>query len=103
MSNEMIPRDLRRSMIIRAALDIAETVGFQMVTSEAIARKVHCSDALVRQHFSTLALHDAMMEAAVTTDRLRIIAQGLLARHPAALAAPFDQRVRAAESITDDE
>ena len=94
-----IEGDVRRQMIVSAALDLAETVGFQQVTSEAVARRVACSDALVRQHFGTAALQTAMMTEAVRTIRLTVIAQGLAVSHPVALDAPLGLRQAAAAAL----
>ena len=93
------PGDKRRQMIVEAAIYFAEGVGFQRVTSDIIATKLGCSDGLVRQYFPAPELQAAIIEEAVRVGNLLVVGQGLAARHPAALSAPLELRVRAADAM----
>jgi len=89
----------RRDQIVRSALELSGVIGYQQITSQSVANRAKCSSALVRLYFDGPSLKDAVMVAAVETERLRVVAQGMACGHPLALAAPRDLRERAAYSL----
>jgi AcrR family transcriptional regulator len=89
------PKD-RRLLLTEAMLDEAEQRGFQNITRQAIADRAGCSPNLVSNYFKTMPqLRRSLMRAAVTRERLAIIAQGIVARDENALAASEELRARA--------
>lgn len=100
MSTKLAPAD-RKQQILTAALAIAETVGYQNITREAIAERVGVSHSLVNLYFVVMAeLKSAVIREAVRVRNYPVIAQGLVAKEPAAVdAAPILKR-RALASLT---
>ncbi len=70
------------------------------MTREAIATRAGVAFGSINHEFGTIdKLRDAVMEDAVTNERLDIIAQGLADGHPLARAAPDDLRTRAVRAL----
>lgn len=92
--------DERRTLIMQAAMKEAEKNGFDKVRRVAIARRVDCSESLVRHYFETLPqLQRQIMGEAIRTENLRVIAQGLVAKHPRCKKLPDDLKQKALSSI----
>lgn len=89
----------RRQRLLEAALAVAERLGFQGVASPDVAASAACSDGFVRQMLPAGSLPDEILREAIRVGNLLVLAQGLAVRHPIALAAPPDMRVRAAEVL----
>lgn len=89
----------RRLAMIEAGLALARQHGFTRVSRSMVARKVGCSDSLLSSWWTAEQFQSEVMYEAVDRGMLDIIAQGLVARHPAAINAPFCLRSRAAEYI----
>lgn len=95
--------DIRKASIIAAAVRCAERAGFHQVTREMVAGEAGCSPALITYYWLGMGpLMDDVMELAVATPLLGIVAHGLAARHPAALGAPQTVREAAAGALVDD-
>lgn len=89
------PATLREDMIA-AALTVARTKGYNTMTRDAIAAACGCSAGQVTTILGTMPqLRRAVMRAAITRRDLPVIAQGVVARDPNALAAPRELRERA--------
>jgi AcrR family transcriptional regulator len=89
-----------RATILEAAMPLAERHGYQHVSRAMIAAATGVSETLVSYYWTPAdAFHSAILERAASTGNLRVLAQGLIARHPAALAAPRAIRVAAAKAI----
>jgi AcrR family transcriptional regulator len=74
--------------LIDAALRVAERVGWQSMTRDAVAQEAGCSAALVSHHLGTMdALRRTVMRAAVTRRVARVVAEGIIARDRHALRA----------------
>lgn len=72
-----------------AAMRLARSCGYRNVTRQDIAKSVRCSVSLVSYHFGDCAqLYAEIMEEAIREKDTRILAQGLIALDPVALAAP---------------
>lgn len=75
--------DTRREQILNAAVKEAEKVGFNKVSRVAIAQRANCSEGLVRHYFATLPqLQRTILGEAIRVNNDRIIAQGIIAKHP---------------------
>lgn len=90
----------RKKRMLKAALNLAHTRGYRRVTRKEIAETLLCSTSLVTYHFRTCSrLYTEIMKEAVLTEDLKVIAQGLIARDPAALAAPSKLKFRALRGV----
>lgn len=94
-----LPRADREAQLVALALDLAEAHGFERVTKELLAHAAGCAPSNVSRYWTASSLQSRIMDEAVETRRLRVVAQGLAVRHPAALAAPLRLRRAAALSI----
>lgn len=84
-----LPPSERTQQILSAALNVAERQGFSCITAADIGHAAGVAPSLVTYHLALVgALRDRIMQEAVNTCRLRVIAQGLAVSHPVALAAP---------------
>lgn len=91
----------RDNRILNAALELAETEGYQWITREAVAAKAGVSPGTINNVFSTMrGLKRAVLSAAVDRRLLPIVAQGLADRHEIALAADAETRAAAAALLT---
>ena len=93
-------REAARSALLIAALQEAQSVGYQMVTLEAAAARCGRSVGWACNLLRSDELQEALMRAACDGRVLRVIAQGLATGHPAALALPEDVRRAAGEAIS---
>lgn len=94
--------DVRREQILSAAMTLAEAEGFQNVRRDAVAIKAKVSQGLVNLYFGNMdALRTALMARAVQSGNVRVIAQGLIGKHPEALKASQAVRSLAAGQVFD--
>ena len=92
------PKD-RKADILAAAVRMSALHGYHRVTREDIALAAKCSPTLVTHYFSTMTyLRRAIMRAAIHTQCLAVVAQGLAMADPVAQKAP--QAVRDAAVAT---
>lgn len=97
---ERLPAAARRDQILDAAMPLAEVLGFTGVSRAAVAEVLGIHETLVSYYWTPAeTFHAAIMERAVATGNLRVLTQGLVARHPVALAAPSGLRRMAAASL----
>lgn len=90
----------RRRELLDAALALATEGHYMRVSRYAIAKRAGCSDSLIQHHLGTMCkLRRAVMRAAVMTECLPVIAQGIVAKDPQALKAPAALRERALTSV----
>lgn len=95
-----VQREARRRALLTAALQEAETVGYQNITRRAVASRAGVANGAVNHEFGTMVdLRDALMNEAVSLRLLPIVAQGLASGHPAARNAPADLRNEAARDL----
>jgi len=96
----MNPERTRKTLILSAALQLAERGGFANMTREAIAARANVSTGLVSQHFGTMKeLRRAVIGEAIRCANLDVVAQALAAGHPRAQSAPEELRRAAALSL----
>ena len=89
----------RKRELIAAGMALAEEHGFDRVTRDMVAKATGVSVGLVSWYWNAIEYQTALMDEAVATGGLLIVAQGLAAKHPAALAAPFEMRAAAANLL----
>lgn len=86
-----------KDAILSAAMQLANLKGFKKVTRAEIAAKAKVAPGLVSYHFGDMkGLRDAMVARAVEAKNLKVLAQALADRHPAAVKAPDALRRAAA-------
>lgn len=91
----------RREFFIRAAMKVAEQKGgFHRLTREMIAKEAGVSPPLVSRYLGGMdTIRSTIMTEAVAQSRTAIVAQGLTAGHPVALAASETIKQKAKQSI----
>ena len=68
--------------ILAAALQEAETCGYEKVTRSGVAKRANVAEGLVNVYFGTMdALRDKIVQTAIETENLTVIAQALGRRH----------------------
>ena len=92
-------REAARSALLIAALQEAQSVGYQMVTLGAAAARCGRTAGWACTLMQADELQDALMRAACEGRVLRVIAQGLATGHAVALALPEDVRRAAVEAV----
>lgn len=101
---DWMPASERRALMIEIGLDLAKEHGFERVNRAMVAERGGCSPSLLSYYWTALGFQTALMEAAAADPRhAHVLAQGLTARHPVALAAPIALRRAAALSIVGDQ
>ena len=87
---------VRKMQILLVAKHFALSKGYRNVTRHEIARRAKCSVSLISYHFKDCEnLHSAIMTDAVRDQDLKILAQGIIAGDPIAVAAPRSLKSRA--------
>jgi AcrR family transcriptional regulator len=90
----------RAAQILAAAVEAARVHGYTRLTREQVAARIGIAPSLVPHYMGTMgALRRKIMREAVRVECLPVIAQGLAARDPHAMAAPAELRQRAARSL----
>lgn len=93
--------DLRRALLVNAALDEAREVGYQRVTRASVATRADCAPSLVSHYFGPSAnLEQVIMSAAIIEGDFEILAQGLAANDLLARNAPKELKEQAANYLT---
>ena len=92
-------REAARSALLIAALQEAQSVGYQAIRLEDVAARCGRSVGWACNLMQADELQDAVMRAACEGRVLRVIAQGLATQHPVALALPEDVRRAAGEAL----
>jgi AcrR family transcriptional regulator len=81
-------------------VDVATEHGLAGLTKPRIAERAGCSPALVNHYWGPISsLLDAVVQRAVETEALALIARAMVEGHPLALGASEALRKRAALSI----
>lgn len=90
----------RNALLIEAGIRRASLRRWQTMTRDEIATEAGLSAGSINHGFGTVeALRDRVMGEAVERQILEIIAQGLAAGSPIALAAPLELKARALSAI----
>ena len=84
--------DVRREVIVRAALALAQNKNYKNVTREEIAGALNITGAAIQYHFKTMEnLHRSVMRAACQLavagdeEALRVVGQGIFAKNDMAM------------------
>lgn len=96
--------DARRERVMTAALTVAQRDGWANMTREAVAAEAGVAagtvnNAVAAEGGTMASLRDAVMSEAVRLGVLPIVAEGLVARHAAALGAPVEVRQAAMTAL----
>lgn len=92
--------DDRRGHIVKAALKEAEKVGFAQVRRKAVAERARCSEALVTHYVGTVPqLQRLIIGEALREGNQRVIAQGIIAKHPRCRKLTEEEKQKALASI----
>jgi len=92
--------DERHAEVLAAALKAAQEFGWSQMTRDHIATIAVASPGLVSARLGSMAqARDAVMAEAVRLGVLSVVAQGITARHPLALAAPLPLQQSALASL----
>ena len=79
----------RKLQILQHAMKLSEIHGFTGFSSLDIAKSVGIGHPLIFHHFGTMNnLRADLMRLAVSNRNMLVLAQGVVARNPIALAAP---------------
>lgn len=94
MANVLPDRDNR---ILSAATELAKALGYQWITREQVAEAAECSAGTINNAFgSMVGLKRAVLQNAVDTGIVEIVAQGLADGHDIARSADPELRARVA-------
>jgi len=100
MSRTRLEPDVRKKLILLAAVVIAERDGYTRMRRADIAHEAGVATGLVSRYFGTMTqLKRTVMRHAVTEGTLPVIAQGIANRDPHALKAPEEMRKAAVQSM----
>jgi hypothetical protein len=91
--------DERCRQFLDAGLPLAEVHGYRNVTREMVAARIGCSPSLLSKYWSASEWHSELLNRAVNDGNLSVIAQGLVHRHPIAIAAPMSLKQAAANAL----
>lgn len=94
------PQD-RKAEILTAALTVAgRPGGWSTLTRDAVAKEAGCAEGLVSRYFGTMACFKrAIMRAAVASEHLAIVAQGLAAGDGNAQKADSELKTKALATL----
>lgn len=91
---------VRTTEILLAGVNEAEEKGFQTLTVWDVAERAECSRGLVHNYFKNLeTLKTAVMEYAIQSKNLIVLAQGLASGDVTARGAPPDLKKAAANTL----
>lgn len=95
MKKRLNPAD-RKAQIMIAAVSLAEKNGWAQLTRDGVATAAGVSAGLVTFYFPAIDdLRQQVMRKAVRDEILSIVADGLVARNPAAMEASVELRQKA--------
>lgn len=87
--------------VLQAAVELALSEGFAAISRSKVADRAGVSRGTVSNAYGDMpGLCEAVMKEAVAKGHLKLIAQGLAARHPIAMGASDDQKRQAAAYLT---
>ena len=91
----------RKQEILNAAIKVAgRPGGWGKLTRDAVAKEAACSEGLVSKYFGTMiAFRRSIMRAAIGTENLAVIAQGLAAGDASAKKADPELKARALSTL----
>ena len=101
MTKKRLHPDDRKQEILNAAIKVAgRPGGWGKLTRDAVAKEAACSEGLVSKYFGTMiAFRRSIMRAAIGTENLAVIAQGLAAGDASAKKADPELKARALNTL----
>lgn len=91
----------RKQSILDGAVKLAQRQHYATITRDQLASACDVAGALINHYFGTIEkLRDEIVKEAVRREVLRVVAQGIIAKHPATRRASLDLRRRALASLT---
>lgn len=101
MSNKRLHPDERKEQILTAALKVAARPGgWSKLTRDAVAKEANCAEGLPSKYFGTMVdFRRAVMRAAIRSEALPVIAQGLAAGDKVAKKADETLKRKALASL----
>jgi AcrR family transcriptional regulator len=92
--------DRTKERILDAAVIIAETDGLMNITRAEIAHHAQCAEGLINKYYGTMKqLRRDIMRHAIAVQNLELIAQGLAAKDPRAMAIEPALKRRAINAV----
>jgi len=100
MANRRMNHDERAAQLLDAAIRVARKVGYQTMTRGAIAAEAGCTAPLLNAYFGGVEeLRNAVVDHAIQSRDLRIIAQLLAVGDPRTRRVPKVIRLEAIATI----
>lgn len=82
-----------RTQILAAALELAETLGYQHVLKRHIAKKLKIGMGTINSNWGTMnALRDEVVREAIRTANAAVMLQAIAARHPLTIRMSVEKR-----------
>lgn len=92
--------EVRKELVLTAALDLAEKTHYLKLTRDGIAKAAGVTGSAIQYHFKTMSqLRGDIMRAAIKQERLIIIAQGLTSDDDRAIKVPDELFRRALAAV----
>lgn len=89
-----------KQLILETAYHITQRDGFAALTRDGVADTAGIARGAINHQFGTMeALRDAVMQLAIESGDLPIIAHGLSISHPVARTAPDDVKRQALDTL----
>ncbi len=94
--NKRLTPDARKTLLLKAAISVASKGHYKHITRKQIAEAAGTSGPLVKHYLGPMdKLGDVLMAYAVENRQLWVLAQGIIAEDPIALAAPDELKDKA--------
>lgn len=90
-------REETKTRLLKAALPLARTYGFDSISRGMVGRAAGVSDSLLSRYWKAPEFEAALIAYAIAEGDVTVLAQALARRHPVALTAPESLRCAAAE------
>lgn len=101
MMAKRTPPEIRKQLILDAALAVARRTHFYYMERKDVAEEAGVSPPLVTIYFGKKdGLRDAVMAEAVRVEDLAVIAQGVMMKHPRTRRLSRDVKDRALQTAT---
>ena len=90
----------RRDEVLTVALQLATDVGYKQVTRKLISNRIGITEQAIQHHIGTMEkLRRDIMRAAIRTECLPVIAQGMASRDPHAMKADDALKAKARAAL----
>lgn len=100
MSRKRLHPDERKEQILKAALKVAKSKGYNKLTREQVAAEAGISVNLINAYFGTMPkFRRHIMRAAIREEVLQVVAQGLVNKDSHAMKANPELKQKAIESF----